>query len=75
MSSKNLEAAIESGRKKPKVSVVLVKRKCLRCDRPFVGRGQFNRLCEKCQAINAKQGLHSYAFCARKRGGKWVSGY
>ena len=30
-----------------------IPRECLKCDRPFIARGRFNRLCPRCREINA----------------------
>ena len=32
-----------------------IKRRCLKCDRVFMAKGRFNRICPKCHLIN--QGL------------------
>lgn len=38
------------------------KRNCLRCTKAFISKGDFNRLCDKCAAINNKKQAATEAF-------------
>ena len=37
-----------------------IKRFCLKCDRPFVASGRFNRICETCSDVNRTISHQSY---------------
>jgi len=45
-----------------------IKRRCLKCDRPFLAKGRYNRICPYCEKKNseASEGLSELSLFSRK---------
>lgn len=54
---------------------VVKERTCLKCGHPFLSAGPQNRICPKCQRINAKLGTISEAALQMQRGQKYHNGW
>jgi hypothetical protein len=46
---------------KDQAKIERVRRRCLKCDRPFLAKGRFNRICPKCTEANASVLSRSYS--------------